>query len=69
MGHKGVSKRKPKMKSKLEVNDNSSISAQIANEHTLGNLPTAGMAKGRDTNISKGGLIPVQGSSKAHRKR
>ena len=59
MGHKGVSKRKPK-KSKMLSNVNGS-----SNAHLVENAITQSLVKDNST-LNKDGMNPVAGSNKKH---
>lgn len=69
MGHKGVSKRKPKTKLNPAVSVNTNLGATLAGVHPFENNPVKPELKGRDANLLKSSQTPSGGSSKAHRKR
>jgi hypothetical protein len=62
MGHKGVSKRKPKQnKYKIDVNTSSDLRP--------GESPSVqGLVKDKDTSVNKGGVNPYAGSNKKGKK-
>lgn len=68
MGRKGVSKRKPKMKSKLVSKNNTSTGAD-SNARLAESLPVASIVRGREVPSSKGGTNPSARSNKSQKKR
>ena len=59
MGHKGVSKRKPK-KSKSPSNDNTS---SFSNTRAGDNSPVSALVRDNSAPINKGGMNPSAGSN------
>lgn len=64
MGHKGVSKRKPK-KSKSFSNDNINGSS---NTRPGENMPEHSLVKDNGATLNRGGTNPATGSNKENRK-
>ncbi len=69
MGHKGVSKRKPKIKLNPASSVTASSGTQSASAHPFESIPALSGLRGRDANLLKNSQSPSGGTSKAHRKR